>query len=427
MKSNITYTERLKLQCCYVCVNAVTASCRSMITLNSTYFSSPGFHASPGAAQTPPSDGDDSGVGGQSTCAVQVFKLSDHICQIRLDFDEFDLERPTVGNCDGEKLIVTGQNANNVVPPLCGLNTGQHMYIDVDMSPGPVNLYVETNGTRNSRWNIKISQIKCDSPTRAPSNCLQYYTGTSGNFSSFDYAEAQEIPPRRGYLNNLDYTVCFRKEAGYCSITYSVPGMDVPFSIQNVGADNAPTTNETEAGLGVTECTMDYLLLGGVRYCGTKLNPSTEIPNPVINAPVTVLFAARLPSFHRAGSTYRRATRTAIHAEEAEKLQGAICDGAVSEAKNENASATGLTSEPLRSLGKKRATAFRPGRGVDISSRHCISQLRRAGSGRSIGNALHWRIGKQRPAASRDCQKVSDCDLPAESAEFVNLRFVDTS
>ncbi|KAL1482869.1 hypothetical protein MTO96_013376 [Rhipicephalus appendiculatus] len=60
----------------------------------------------PGAAQTPPS-GDD-GAGGQSSCAVQVFKLSDRICQLRLDFDEFDLERPTVGNCDGEKLIRDG-------------------------------------------------------------------------------------------------------------------------------------------------------------------------------------------------------------------------------------------------------------------------------------------------------------------------------
>ncbi|KAL1443732.1 hypothetical protein MTO96_045861 [Rhipicephalus appendiculatus] len=271
--------------CKYLTKITVPASCNSAITLNSTYFSSPGFHAAAGATQTPPS-GDD-GAGGQSSCAVQVFKLSDRICQLRLDFDEFDLERPTVGNCDGEKLIVTGQNANNVVPPLCGLNTGQHLYIDVDMSPGPVTLYVETNGKRNSRWNIKISQIKCHSPSRAPSNCLQYYTGTTGNFSSFDYAESQEIPPRRGYLNNLDYTVCFRKEAGYCSITYSVPGMNVPFSIQNVGADNAPTTNETEAGLGVTECPMDYLLLGSVRYCGTKLNPSMEVPNPVVNAPVT--------------------------------------------------------------------------------------------------------------------------------------------
>ncbi|KAH8030946.1 hypothetical protein HPB51_012414 [Rhipicephalus microplus] len=148
---------------------SLTASCSSMITLNSTYFSSPRFHAAPGATQAPPSG--DGGAGGQSSCAVQVFKLSERICQLRLDFDEFDLERPTVGNCDGEKLIVTGHNANNVVPPLCGLNTGQH--------------------------------------------------------------------------------------------------------------------HETEAGLGVTECTMDYLLLGGVRYCGTKLNPSTEMPNPVVNAPVT--------------------------------------------------------------------------------------------------------------------------------------------
>ncbi|KAK8764706.1 hypothetical protein V5799_032687 [Amblyomma americanum] len=176
-----------------------------MITLNNTYFSSPGFHAATGSGQAPSGSGGDAGsMGGQSSCAVQVFKRSDRICQIRLDFDEFDLERPMVGNCEGEKFIVTGHNANSVVPPLCGLNTGQH----------------------------------------SPSNCLQYYTGTSGSFSSFDYAESQETPPRRGYLNNLDYTVCFRKEAGYCSITYSVPGPEVPFSIQNVGPDNAPTTSK---------------------------------------------------------------------------------------------------------------------------------------------------------------------------------------
>ncbi|KAL1482870.1 hypothetical protein MTO96_013377 [Rhipicephalus appendiculatus] len=117
----------------------------------------------------------------------------------------------------------------------------------------------------------------------------------------------RRYPPRRGYLNNLDYTVCFRKEAGYCSITYSVPGMNVPFSIQNVGADNAPTTNETEAGLGVTECTMDYLLLGGVRYCGTKLNPSTEEPNPVVNAPVTDTTSGTIHGKISEGSCWSRA------------------------------------------------------------------------------------------------------------------------
>nr|XP_037273357.1 uncharacterized protein LOC119165280 [Rhipicephalus microplus] len=259
---------------------SLTASCSSMITLNSTYFSSPRFHAAPGATQAPPSG--DGGAGGQSSCAVQVFKLSERICQLRLDFDEFDLERPTVGNCDGEKLIVTGHNANNVVPPLCGLNTGQHHRTLVDDNLLGFVYSLGSHFKQPGALTVPSSQLPA-----APSNCLQYYTGTTGNFSSFDYAESQEIPPRRGYLNNLDYTVCFRKEAGYCSITYSVPGMNVPFSIQNVGADNAPTTNETEAGLGVTECTMDYLLLGGVRYCGTKLNPSTEMPNPVVNAPVT--------------------------------------------------------------------------------------------------------------------------------------------
>ncbi|CAN7994982.1 unnamed protein product, partial [Ixodes hexagonus] len=126
----------------------------------------------------------------QSSCAVQVIRHSSRVCQIRLDFDEFDLERPTVGNCDTERLLVTGHNANSVVPDLCGINTGQH-------------------------------------------------------------------------------------------------GDDVPYVIQNVDANSAPTVAETEAGVGVTECPMDYVLLGGVRYCGTRLNPDVGTTNPSVNAPVT--------------------------------------------------------------------------------------------------------------------------------------------
>ncbi|KAG0418379.1 hypothetical protein HPB47_004901 [Ixodes persulcatus] len=196
---------------------SLSASCGSIVSLNGTYFTSPGFHASASGSMmmmTP----------AQSSCAVQVVKHGSRVCQIRLDFEEFDLERPTVGNCDNERLLVTGHNANSVVPDLCGLNTGQHVYLDVDMSPGPVTIFVETNGQRNSRWNIKISQIKCDSPTRAPPNCLQYYTGPSGNFTSFNYLESRLTPPRMGYFNNLDYSICFRKEADYCSQTYTVPG-----------------------------------------------------------------------------------------------------------------------------------------------------------------------------------------------------------
>ncbi|CAN7940380.1 unnamed protein product, partial [Ixodes hexagonus] len=268
---------------------SLSASCGSVISLNGTYFSSPGFHASAAGAammmMTP----------AQSSCAVQVMRHSSRVCQIRLDFDEFDLERPTVGNCDTERLLVTGHNANSVVPDLCGINTGQHVYIDVDMSPGPVTIFVETNGQRNSRWNIKISQIKCDSPTRAPPNCLQYYTGPSGNFTSFNYLESRLTPPRMGYFNNLDYSICFRKEADYCSQTYTIIQLTQRKGSRSQGSPNygprvgsGPRRPSDRAMAGrLTECPMDYILLGGVRYCGTRLNPDVGATNPSVNAPVT--------------------------------------------------------------------------------------------------------------------------------------------
>ena len=48
------------------------------------------------------------------------------MCQLRLDFVDFELNRPTDGDCAMDRFVVAGQNANSVVPPLCGRNTGQH-------------------------------------------------------------------------------------------------------------------------------------------------------------------------------------------------------------------------------------------------------------------------------------------------------------
>lgn len=36
-----------------------------------------------------------------------------------------------------------------------------------------------------------------------------------------------------GYLNGLDYTVCFRKEIGFCTQTYYINSTSTPFEIMN--------------------------------------------------------------------------------------------------------------------------------------------------------------------------------------------------
>ena len=52
-------------------------------------------------------------------------------------------------------------------------------------------------------WNIKITEIACDSPARAPSGCLQYYTAETGTIMSFNFAGGS-------HLANQAQLICIR-------------------------------------------------------------------------------------------------------------------------------------------------------------------------------------------------------------------------
>ena len=49
---------------------------------------------------------------------------------------------------------------------------------------------------------------------RAPTDCLQYHTGPSGNIQSFNFPSGQ-------LLSSQAYRICFRQERDYCSITFT--------------------------------------------------------------------------------------------------------------------------------------------------------------------------------------------------------------
>lgn len=159
----------------------------------------------------------------------------------------------------------------------------------MDGAQGPFTLRVMTSGPGYRRWNIRISQIECGSLSRAPANCLQYYTGASGSFQSFNYEstrplsetlltpQTMNLPRESSYFNNMDYTICFRKEVGFCTQTYQVNTTIVPMEItESPPLPNAqsPFDLRVYGGAGVQRCPYDYLLLDGVRYCGARLNPN---------------------------------------------------------------------------------------------------------------------------------------------------------
>ena len=130
----------------------VQVSCGETIRYNGTYFRNPG-------APAPFSD--------SRACSVTVARPQPNICQIRLDFLKFDLDRPRTGVCENDRFVVSGQASNSITPPICGYNTGQHMYLDLDQSNyGPVTLNIITIGSRPRLFDIRVTYIHCASPHR---------------------------------------------------------------------------------------------------------------------------------------------------------------------------------------------------------------------------------------------------------------------
>merc|ERR1712087_573753 len=97
-------------------------------------------------------------------------------------------------------------------PEICGINTGSHMYVDIGPDTAAVKFtYGDIVAKKN--WNILLTQIECDAPWRAPGDCLQWFTGTSGTITSFAY-QTQLL------IKDHTYNSCIRTEVGMCGIKY---------------------------------------------------------------------------------------------------------------------------------------------------------------------------------------------------------------
>ncbi|KAI1282099.1 hypothetical protein HDE_13160 [Halotydeus destructor] len=299
-------------------------TCGQTAFLNGTYFRNPGS----------PNPSSEAGA-----CSLAVKSAYPNICQLRLDFVTFNLKQPNQGNCDQDRFIVSGQSSDDIIPPLCGYNPGQHMYIDLDdqamQNPAAtlVNLNVITTGSRNRWFDIKISYIPCNSPFKAPRNCLQYHYALNGRIKSFNFDTFEQ---GFTYLNNLDYTICFARPSGFCSASYSVPLededrtdrsetypliTDIGSGSGNNGNDNRNRINDRgtgrdistarklffdihtgskdgTSGQGGLRCPSDHLMLKHVRFCGTKLN-SDLYSNSMTNEQTTVVDTSSGPLFAR--------------------------------------------------------------------------------------------------------------------------------
>ncbi|KAF0303663.1 hypothetical protein FJT64_024384 [Amphibalanus amphitrite] len=218
-----------------------TKTCGETTRLNNTYFVNENY----------PGSFDSTG-----SCQLTVQKLSNNICQLRLDFDSFVIAQPEPNNhlCQNDQFTVSGAAP---VPTICGINTGNHMYVDAGTASAdtPITLsFVTTGGSFSRSWKVRVSQIPCNTIYTAESSCLQYFTGIQGTIKSynFDFQNGAQ-------LSNQDYTSCVRMERNFCGIQYTPcgePGTTREMSFKLNGAEGDSITAQAGAA-----CDKDWLII----------------------------------------------------------------------------------------------------------------------------------------------------------------------
>lgn len=176
-----------------------------------------------------------------------INKMQSDICQVRLDFDTFVIAGPAnteqIGtdgattNCND--LMKTTATSNMFVPELCGVLTGEHLYVDVgpDSTDNVVFLFqfaivttnVPTPANAMRLWSIKTSQIPCWAPYRAPDGCHRYFMQASGQIISPNFAKVPAGTSRAAGqllsgmdLLSQDLKTCLRREKGMCCTKFQV-------------------------------------------------------------------------------------------------------------------------------------------------------------------------------------------------------------
>ncbi|XP_071548125.1 uncharacterized protein [Panulirus ornatus] len=148
----------------------------------------------------------------QRDCTYKVY-FNDTICpicQIRYDFLAMELVAPSLtGECDNDQLVFLEDSKSQY---FCGkAPDNYHWYVETTGTTSPHTVTITTDNTvSNRRFAIKVSFIPCN--LKVPTYCGQYYTGTSGTITSYNYNNGV-------YLAGLRYSICFRKEVDYCTYT----------------------------------------------------------------------------------------------------------------------------------------------------------------------------------------------------------------
>jgi len=222
-----------------------------------------------------------------------ICPCSDNVCRIRFDFKTFQIASPNtgygtryakgtnanypygthaaIGDCWTDSWFVNAPYGRST-PVICGVNTGQHLYVDTSNSECVDVHYGIGGGTSSTReLDIRVSQFTCGDEMGGPPGCLQYHTSTAGKIRSFNFPDLTyqaTVGYKYVHLSRQHYKACVRKGAGKGYICYwmctaikgAAPGTTVGTAITlqpSFGLSVSPADG-SQAAVG-TACTSDYV------------------------------------------------------------------------------------------------------------------------------------------------------------------------
>jgi hypothetical protein len=192
-----------------------------------------------------------------SSYTYTITKISTQVSQIRLDFLSYVTDNPTAGNCANGTLSITGVDSitTKVLPTnLCGVLTGQHVYLSVANSTN-VTLTIALSSVGAQNWRILVRQYESSQTTvLAPRGCLQYFNALSGTISSFNNNNGLGQA-----LINHNYPICIKQQDNFCDVALTATSFDLD--------GTAPACN-------------DKLVLGTETFCGTTFGTANSYTWP---------------------------------------------------------------------------------------------------------------------------------------------------
>jgi len=235
-----------------------------------------------------------------TNCKYTICPTHSSIKRIRFDFNTLTIAGPvggtyvtaankaseiskgSLGSCATDQFQIIGVQSS---PVICGNADGRHMILDSDGSTCLVALFgIGSSLSATRHWDIWVTQYtqaQIDEFDRAgPVGCLEYLTGKSGWISSYNFpslsslgtaAEPATTATMITQLNNQNYKICIKREAGINRICYSAVG---GISATTAGKEAIATKQGTfglsvstaadlaQAGTG-TSCLTDYIVIPG--------------------------------------------------------------------------------------------------------------------------------------------------------------------